>query len=292
VNKVLILGASGMLGYAMFNWLREDPLLEVFGTVRSKALKRYFSDDVADLIFPDIDIENIDRLCDLLSSIRPDIVVNCVGLVKQEAAAEDPLAIIPINSIFPHRLSRLCGLINARLIHISTDCVFSGDRGLYSEDQAPDAKDLYGKSKYLGEVSVGDVITVRTSIIGHELFSSNGLVEWFLSEEMECRGYTNAIFSGLPTIVLADIIRRVVIPASNLRGVYHVGAAPISKYALLVLIAAQYGKDINIIKDDHLKIDRSLKTELFEQATGYKSPEWPALIEIMHSTKEYWTRHV
>ena len=201
----------------------------------------------------------------------------------QLADSDDPLQAIPINSLLPHRLAGLCALLSARLVHIGTDCIFSGEKGGYTENDPSDAKDLYGKSKFLGEVDYPHAVTLRTSIIGHELQSAHSLIGWFLSQQDHCKGYKRAIFSGLPTVALAQIIRDVVIPSPDLSGVYHVAAKPISKYDLLRLVADVYGKSIEIEPDDQLIIDRSLNADRFRQATGYVVPDWPELIKLMYS---------
>lgn len=283
--KVLVLGASGMLGNAMVRILSENPDMEVFGTVRSGAAGRFFAPNIAGRLIAGIDVEQHDALVKLFAHVRPDVVVNCIGLVKQLADAEDPLVALPLNAMLPHRLARLCELVGARLVHMSTDCVFSGKKGGYRESDPPDAKDVYGRSKLLGEVDYPHAITLRTSIIGHELQSAHGLVGWFLSQEGRCKGYTRAIFSGFPTVVLAQIIRDVVIPRPDLSGVYHVAAQPISKYDLLKLVAGVYGKQIEIVPDDNLAIDRSLNADRFREATGYAAPGWLELVESMHAYK-------
>ncbi|HCI14992.1 MAG TPA: NAD(P)-dependent oxidoreductase [Gallionellaceae bacterium] len=281
--KILVLGASGMLGNAMVRVLNENSALEVFGTVRSGGAGRFFTPDIAERLIAGIDVEQHDALVKLFARIRPDVVVNCIGLVKQLADAEDPLVALPLNAMLPHRLARLCELAGARLVHMSTDCVFSGKKGGYRESDSPDAEDVYGRSKLLGEVAYPHAITLRTSIIGHELQSAHGLVGWFLSQEKQCKGYTKAIFSGFPTVVLAQIVRDVILPRASLSGVYHVAAQPISKYDLLKLIADVYGKTIEIVPDDKLAIDRSLNADLFKEATGYVAPEWRELIKLMHT---------
>lgn len=281
--KILILGASGMLGNAMVRVLSERSDWQVYGTVRSGGSGRFFSADIANRLLSGIDVEQHDSLMQAFIKVRPDVVINCVGLIKQLADAEDPLQAIPINALLPHRLARLCELSGARLVHMSTDCVFAGDKGGYQESDQSDAKDLYGRSKFLGEVAYPHAVTLRTSIIGHELQSAHGLVGWFLSQQGHCKGYTRAIFSGLPTVALAQIVRDVVIPRADLFGVYHVAAQPISKYDLLKLIAEIYGKSIDIVPDDKLAIDRSLNAERFRQVTGYTAPDWRSLIKLMHS---------
>lgn len=283
--KILVLGVTGMLGNAVFSVLAKGSGLEVFGSARTDGARRHFDSTVALRIVTGIDVENHDSLARVFTAVRPDVVINCIGLVKQLADAEDPLRAIPINALLPHRLARLCQLSGARLVHISTDCVFSGDKGSYIESDPSDAKDLYGSSKYMGEVTYPHTITLRTSIIGHELLGAHGLVEWFLSQQERCSGFTKAIFSGLPTITLAQIVRDVVIPNKDLSGLYHVAAKPIAKFDLLKMIADVYGKNIDIASDDKLVIDRSLNADKFRVATGYVAPEWPELIKLMHSSK-------
>lgn len=281
--KVLVLGASGMLGNAMVRVLGEKEGLEVYGTVRSGDIKRYFQKRIAERLISGVEVENHDALVSVFLQVRPEVVVNCIGLVKQLADSLDPLCAIPINSLLPHRLAKLCELMGARLVHISTDCVFSGRKGNYHESDPSDAEDLYGKSKFLGEVDYPHAITLRTSIIGHELQGGRSLIGWFLSQERKCKGYTKAIYSGLPTVALAQLVRDVIIPRKDLAGLYHVAAQPISKYDLLRLVADVYGKAIEIIPDDKLVIDRSLNADRFRDATGYVAPGWPELIELMHT---------
>jgi dTDP-4-dehydrorhamnose reductase len=280
--KTLVLGASGMLGNAMLRVMAQADELEVWGTARSGGVLRNFDPPLAKRIVTGIDVENTDSLMRLFTELRPEVVINCIGLVKQLAEADDPLLALPINSLLPHRLARLCDLIHARLVHISTDCVFSGHKGDYCESDEADAQDLYGRSKFLGEVDYPHAVTLRTSIIGHELSSSHGLVGWFLAQQGTIKGYTQAIFSGLPTCELARVVRDLVFPHPELRGVYHVAAEPISKFELLRLINEEYGKGLQIEPDDKLQIDRSLNATRFREATGYVAPSWPKLVAEMH----------
>ena len=283
--RVLVLGASGMLGNTVFRYFSESADLQVFASARGAAVKRVYPPALAANIVDGVDVDNLDSLALLFAKTKPDVVVNCIGLIKQLAEANDPLQAIPINSLLPHRLARLCAVGGARLIHISTDCVFAGDRGNYTEVDMSDATDLYGRTKFLGEVDYPHAITLRTSIIGHELASANGLVGWFLAQQGEVKGYTKAIFSGFPTVELAHIIRDVVLPRAELHGLYQVAAAPISKFDLLELVADVYGKKIVIHRDDGLVIDRSLNAAKFHNATGYAPPSWPQLIQKMHQFK-------
>lgn len=283
--KVLVVGASGMIGSTMLRVLSGKKDWEVYGTVRNESVKQFFSASIGERLVMDVNVEQQDALVRVLDWIRPDVVINCAGLTKHKPEAEDPLVSIPINTLIPHRLAKLCKLLGARLIHVSTDCVFSGEKGGYTEDDFTDARDVYGKSKALGELDFTHTITLRTSTIGHELQSQYGLLDWFLSQEERCKGYTRAIFSGLPTVVFAQVVRDVVIPHKELSGLYHVAAKPIAKFDLLKLISEVYGKAIDIVPDDTLIIDRSLDAKRFHLATGYVAPEWFELIKLMHAYK-------
>jgi dTDP-4-dehydrorhamnose reductase len=283
--RVLVLGASGMLGNAILRLFCERHDWVVYGTLR-------VHDSVLQELAPraqildGINADQPDSLISAFRQSRPQVVINCIGLVKQLASAQDPLEAIPINSILPHRLAQLCELMQARLIHISTDCVFSGIKGNYRESDFPDAQDLYGRSKLIGEVNCAHAITLRTSIIGPELHRNHGLISWLLSQQGQINGHINAIFSGLPSCELARVVRDFVIPNEDLSGIYNVVAEPISKYNLLQLVTQEYGKVLQIKPDDKININRSLDGTLFRQATGYIAPSWPQLIAQMRSFEQ------
>ncbi len=283
MTKVLVLGASGMLGNAVFRLFADSPDLDVRATARSGAAVARLREDLRGRVITGVDVEQFDSLAGAFATAMPDVVVNCIGLVKQLAEADDPLAALPINAMLPHRLARLCAVARARLVHVSTDCVFLGTRGRYLESDVPDAQDLYGRSKLLGEVDYPHAITLRTSIVGHELGSAHGLVGWFLAQSGEVRGYTRAVFSGLPTVEFATVIRDFVLPDPSLHGLYHVAASPVAKYDLLNLVARRYGRDTRIVPDDRVAIDRSLDGSRFAAATGYAVPDWPELVRRMHA---------
>ena len=280
-KNVLVLGCNGMLGNAAFRLLSTSSDFTTWGTVRAAARLQKLRDSLHTHIVSGVDVHDQDAMVTLLQNTKPDIVINCIGLVKQLADATDPLAALPTNSLLPHRLARLCALVGARLVHVSTDCVFTGKKGGYTEQDVPDARDLYGISKCLGEVDYPNAITLRTSIIGHELNSAHGLIGWFLAQQGTVKGFTKAVFSGLPTVSLAKVIRDHVLPNPQLRGVYHVSAAPIDKYDLLFRVAKAYGKSIDIVPDATLVIDRSLDSTRFKNATGYVPPSWDELIREM-----------
>ncbi|WP_271411683.1 dTDP-4-dehydrorhamnose reductase family protein [Pseudomonas sp. Q1-7] len=284
--RVLVLGVTGMLGNAVYKIFDSSDGFEVWGTLRNSQDKHYFPATAHERLMSGVDVLDHDMLVKVLARIRPQLVINCVGLIKQLADSKDPLSALPINAMLPHRLANLCGLLGARLIQLSTDCVFSGRKGYYVEDDVSDAEDLYGKSKYIGEIRDNPhVITLRTSIIGHELSTNFSLVDWFLAQEGAVKGFSKAIFSGLPTAELARVMKDFVAPNAELSGLYHVATKPISKHDLLKLIAKQYGKKIEITPDDSLQIDRSLNGARFNQASGYVAPEWSQLISIMHESR-------
>jgi dTDP-4-dehydrorhamnose reductase len=283
--RILVTGASGMIGSTVLRVLSAHNQLEVFGSIRNDGYRNFFNPSICERVVSGVDVMCEDALVRIFDQILPDVVINCAGLTKHKPGSEDPLVSVPINALLPHRLANLCKLVGARMIHVSTDCVFSGAKGNYSEEDFADAGDVYGKSKILGEVDYPNTITLRTSTIGHELQSKHGLLDWFLSQGESCKGFSRAIFSGLPTAVFAEIIRDVVIPHKELFGLYHIAANPINKFELLGLIAKAYKKEIQIIEDDSLMINRSLNADRFRLATGYEPPAWPELIKTMHAYK-------
>jgi dTDP-4-dehydrorhamnose reductase len=278
---VLVLGVSGMLGSMVFRLLSAREGWRVVGTARSPAIRSRFPAG-AD-IRTDVSADDLVGLAGLLAEVRPRAVINCIGVVKQAAASRDPLQALPVNALFPHQLARLCDLGGIRLVHISTDCVFSGRAGNYRESDVTDAEDLYGRSKLLGEVDTGNAVTLRTSIIGPEPAGPGGfgLLEWFLRQPGPVKGYSKAVFSGLTTDELTRVIADVVLPRPELTGLYQVSAAPISKYDLLRLFAEAYGRSFAIQRDESVVIDRSLDSSRFRAATGYAPPAWPAMIAAM-----------
>lgn len=287
--NVLVLGAAGLLGNAVFRVMAERAEWNVCGTVRSPAARDHFTEDLAARLRVVDDLTQLAELTAVLEECTPDVVVNCVAPPKQSFKDLDKA--LAVFAVFPQRLAHLCRLKRARFVHMSTDAVFSGARGAYTEDDCPDPVDTYGTVKYLGEPAGDHTVTLRTSMLGHELGTRHALLEWFLAQQGSCRGFTRAIFSGLPTVELARIIRDVIVPNLKLAGVYHVAAAPISKFALLELVAAEYGKTIALTADDSVALDRSLVGEKFRAATGYTAPPWPELLRTMRSYRFGLTGH-
>jgi dTDP-4-dehydrorhamnose reductase len=275
-----------MLGSSAYRLFASSKGISVTGTARSvRELGGLPRHDNATIV-GGVDATDTDAVIRVFAQEKPDVVVNCVGVIKQLAASKEALTSIAINSLFPHRLAQICGAANARLIQISTDCVFSGDKGCYRESDLPDAQDLYGRSKLLGEVDYPHAITLRTSIIGHELGRSVSLIDWFLRQSgPRVSGYRCAIYTGLPTVELARVMRDLVIPNPALSGLWHVSSEPINKFELLKLVGDIYGKRIEIIPDDTVAIDRSLDGSRFNAATGYCAPSWPELVSQMHAAR-------
>lgn len=281
--RILVIGGTGMLGHKLVQRLQPDA--EVYATVRKDfeiigrtgILER-------ERTVTELDIMEFSKVETVVGNIRPDVVINAAGIIKQLPNSNDVVNTLTINSIFPHQLAQLCASYGSRIITFSTDCVFSGNKGNYSENDRPDAYDLYGKSKNLGEVVSGNALTIRTSIIGRELGCSHSLLEWFLSNNGgKVNGYVNAVFSGFPTIVLADIIKSLIFEHAELNGLYHVSSSPINKFELLSLIKDRMDLDIEIEPSTDLHIDRSLDSSNFRKATGWAPEPWEEMIDRMAS---------
>ncbi len=279
--RILIFGVTGMLGHVI--WLNLRNIYETFGTIRGdlEELSRKCSlfDKNDKRIIDKNDVLSDSDLQKALDIAKPDVVINCVGIVKQLQDAKYPIPSISINALFPHRLAEICAKQNIRLIHISTDCVFSGKKGNYVESDISDAEDLYGRTKYLGEVVGNNCLTVRTSIIGRQLTGTSGLFEWFLSKKGKVHGYQKAIFSGLTTYTLAEIIRITIKDYPPMDGLYHISSKPINKYDLLNRLKTTLNSDIQIIPDNSFEIDRSLDSTKFRELTRIEIPTWDEMIE-------------
>lgn len=257
--KILVLGSTGMLGHKMVERLQIH-YSNVVGLSREKGL----------------DARDLARTEAMLRMIQPDVVINCVGIVKQRE--QNPEELIAINSLFPHFLKRICADLGIRLIHFSTDCVFSGKKGRYTEFDQPDAEDAYGSTKYMGEVTGENVLTLRTSIIGREKTNYLGLLEWFLKQKGDINGYGNCFFSGVTTNWLSDVVVKL-LDRKDMSGRWQIASEPISKLELLKLFQETYDRqDIKIIAVAGPSCDRSLDGYQFEQATGIETPSWPDML--------------
>jgi dTDP-4-dehydrorhamnose reductase len=279
--KVLILGADGMLGHQLVQCFA--PNHDVIATVRKPPIAAVSSVLARARVVTHIDVKESATWLGILRSERPDVVLNAVGIVKQRPAAAESVESILVNSLFPHQLAYECGLSATRLIHMSTDCVFSGRQGNYRETDIPDPVDLYGRTKLLGEVAAPHCLTIRTSIIGLELANRTGLVEWFLRQSGNIPGFRKAIWSGLTTKELSRLITRLVDSHPTLDGVWHVSSEPISKYELLRALNEELARQNGVVADNSVVIDRSLNSERFQAATGYRPPSHHAMLAELAS---------
>lgn len=279
MTRALILGGGGMLGHKLWETFRDR--FETWVTVRSSSVLRYEGVFRSARLISQVDANQFDSVVEAFGRARPDVVINAVGVIKQRPEGQEPIPLLTINALFPHRLAALCRATGVRLIHVSTDCVFSGRRGMYLESDPTDAEDLYGKTKALGEPSGSGALTVRTSIIGRELSGSTGLTEWFLSQRGTVRGYTNARFSGFPTVVLAEILAEIVEKRKEMEGLFHLSADPISKHDLLVLLKEAFDSDVLIEPYEGVRVDRTLDSTRFRASTGFQPQPWPEMVRRM-----------
>ena len=288
--RILILGGGGMLGHTLVAVLQEE--FETWSTLRGSVIAYAGHGLFApERTFGGVDVLNFDAVTEVMAKVRPDAVINCIGIIKQLAAATDPFLSVAINSLLPHRLHRLCQATGARLIHFSTDCVFSGRAGNYTEDDPSDALDLYGRSKFLGETTGEGALTIRSSIIGRELGTASGLVEWFLSQRgRRIEGYRRAIYSGFTTLEMARIVRSILTEHRPLSGTLQVSSERINQYDLLKLMQRAFDVDVEIVPDDRVQIDRSLDSTRFRALTGFIPPSWPAMIEELAESRCSTTR--
>lgn len=282
-----------MLGHKLVQVLGQN--FDIWATLRGSfdSVERY-SIFIREKTIENIDVQNAAAVESVVRQVRPDVVVNAVGVIKQLPEPGDVITTLNINSIFPHRLARFGTELGYRLISISTDCVFDGAKGNYSESDIPDAKDLYGKSKNLGEIVSENCLTLRTSIIGRELQTGHSLVEWFLANRgRRVKGFVNAIYSGFPTVVFADIIGDLITDWPDLSGLYHISSDPINKYDLLQLIRSKFDVDVEIDCYPDFRIDRSLDSSRFRNETGFRPKPWDEMIAMMAADPtpyEEWKR--
>lgn len=276
--RILILGGDGMLGHRLLLHLRDRHETKV--TLR-RGLPEYkqYGLFTPENSYAGVEARDVERLLEVFGDFRPEAVVNCVGIIKQRGQAKEAIPSIEINALLPHRLAVACKAIGARLVHLSTDCVFSGRKGDYTEQDTPDAEDLYGRTKLLGEVGEEPAVTLRTSIIGLELARKGSLIEWFLSQKGEIKGFTEAIYTGLTTAEMSRVIEKVLVDHPDLSGVWQVSSEKIDKYDLLSRFSEKLGRDdVSIVPDASVKIDRSLSGLEFTKATGYDPPGWDAML--------------
>lgn len=279
--NVLVLGGEGMLGHKMFQVLVArfpDTGCSIRGSLTEPFYRKidlFRQGTVVD----NVDAMDINALEGRLRELRPKVIVNCIGVIKQRDEAKDPIQSITLNSLLPHRLAETARGWGGKLIQFSTDCVFNGRRGNYTEDDPPDAEDLYGRTKQLGEVAAENALTLRTSIIGRELAQFGSLLEWFLGRKGgTVKGFARVIYSGVTTNYLADLVGNLLSDHPALSGLYQVAGPAISKLRLLCMLRDAYKLDVEIVPDEREVSDRSMAGEKFVRATGYEPPNWPDLV--------------
>ena len=277
--KILIIGGNGMLGHQFTKSLSKNH--DVMATLRN-GLDAYESFNLfsKENSYSNIDIRSLDSVIAVFKKFNPHTVINCSGVTKQLASDDTSAETIMVNSLFPHQLVSICTKYNSRLIQLSTDCIYSGAKGFYKEEDISDALDLYGRSKFLGEVNLDNVITLRKSTIGLELGSNHGLIEWFLKQRNSVKGYTKAIYSGFTSMVLAEVVENIIVEQKSLSGIWNLASSPISKFDLLNKLLDRLDKfEIEIVPDDKININRSLDPGKFHEVTGFLSPSWDDMLD-------------
>jgi len=282
--KVYILGINGMLGSQLFFEFNNISKYNIRGSTRKKYIKILKKFQNVDY---NVSVYNLKKIKKKIKEFSPDYIINCIGFVKQRIKHSTKFSnIFYVNSIFPKKIFEIAKSLNAKLIHFSTDCVFDGYKGYYDEKSIQNARDLYGFSKYLGEINSKDALTLRTSVIGHELNSRQGLLEWFLSKK-SCKGYKKSFFSGLSTHEIFNFINNYLLKNrhKNIYGLYNLSSKRISKYNLLKKINDIYKKNIHIQADYDNKIDRTLNSDLIKKKLNYKPPSWNKMLKEMYITR-------
>ena len=278
--RILILGASGMLGHKLWQYL-SIRFPKTYATIRGcrDDYKKFNLFKNADQVIEKIDALNFPDIEKVLCKIKPEVILNCIGVTKRREDANNLAISITLNALLPHQLASWGEKNNAKIVHFSTDCVFDGKTGNYTEDSPTSAADIYGKTKALGEVKTGNTLTLRSSFIGPELSPGSELLEWFLAQSGEVKGFGNAIYSGLTTFELCRVVEKLLVDYPNARGLYNVSSVPITKFELLMLIRQKMKLDIEIIPDDNFKCDRSLDSSKFRKEFNYSPPSWEDMID-------------
>jgi len=290
--SILVIGASGMLGHRLWLDLSKDH--HVVGTLRTPnpVLASWASSSSSATLESGFDALDFSGIESLIEKLRPDFVINAVGAIKQYKTMSSE-NMIQLNALLPWRLADACRSHGAKLILVSTDCVFDGEDGNYLETDPTNAKDLYGRSKALGEVTDrDDVLTLRTSIIGRELRGDLSLVEWFLEaskSQQEISGFSKAMYSGLPTHTLAQCVQKIIEQKTFLSGLFHISSEPIDKFSLLQLLARKIGYEGEVVPKSLPVVERSLNSEKLRSAVDFEIPSrWEELIEdLMIDFKKY-----
>ena len=277
--RIIILGGTGMLGNQLWRYL-PSCFPDTFVTIRN-GRGDYGNNSLyqSDRVIENVDVSDLNALTGVLKAIQPNVILNCIGLTKRREEPDNPIPSIFLNSLFPHHLAKLSGDIGARVIHFSTDCVFDGGAGHYKDNSMTNATDLYGRTKALGEITAGHVLTLRSSFIGRELRDGTELLEWFLAQQGEVKGFKNAIYTGLTTLELSRVIEHLLRGYPDASGLYNVSSEPISKYDLLKLIAGKMRPGMKVLPEEQFRCDRSLDSTRFRKVFDYNPPNWEAMVD-------------
>jgi dTDP-4-dehydrorhamnose reductase len=289
--KLLILGASSMQGHKMFQMLGKT-FPETYGTIPGKVSAEPFNRIPffqTDKVVPDVNPMDFQCLERMIKDLRPDWVLNCLRVATHGSEVAPPVLNITVNSLLPHRLAEMAAAQGAKLMHFSSDCVFSGKKGFYTEEDTPDATHAYGQTRLLGDVCAENTLVLRSSVIGRELTGHTSLLDWFLMQAgKEIKGFTRAIYSGLSSIETARVVQMILEKTPVLTGLYHVASEPINKYDLLKLAQEAFRADVTIRKEEGTSVDRSLNAEKFRAATGYVAPSWRSMMkELAADSAQY-----
>jgi dTDP-4-dehydrorhamnose reductase len=277
--KILILGVDGMIGHKIYQSLSTT---ESNLVLTSRKAKTNLPFDFDKAILLNLDIYK-DDLNIFLDNQMPTIIINCIGVTTRRLDKLGTNQVEYINSTFPKLLAEWTKKTNNKLIHFSTDCVFNGKKGYYSEDSLPDATDIYGSTKAAGEIKdQKNTLTIRTSMIGREIFNFTELLEWIFSNNLKAiKGYKNAIYSGVTTLWMGELIKKIIFDKINLSGIYNISSSSISKYDLITKIKSYFNLNIEILENTEYNTNKTLNSEKFQSKTGIKTPSWDEMLSAL-----------
>ena len=291
--KILILGADGMLGHKLFQLLGMD-YPETFGTISGKSSIYPYSGISffhTDKVIPEVNMLDFGQIEHIINQLNPDYIINCLRVATHGDETAPPLQTITVNSLLPHQLAEVAKKNGARMIHFSSDCVFNGKQGMYTEEDPPNATHIYGQTRLLGEVFADNVLVLRGSVIGRELIQHSSLLDWFLRQQgSEINGFTHAIYSGLSSVETVRVVQMIISIKPSLTGLYHIASKPINKYNLLKLAQKNFGIKVTIHKQNKYFVNRSLAAEKIKYALGYVAPSWSSMMKELAEENEQYNK--
>jgi dTDP-4-dehydrorhamnose reductase len=288
--KIVILGGTGMIGHKL--WHNLSKRFDDVYTIIHRAKKEFESYGIynGDKVIDSIDVRDFKLLDGILLGLRPHVIINCIGITKRNPDSNNAISCLILNALLSHMLAEWGKVHGARVIVFGTDCVFNGKEGNYVEESLPSAEDLYGRTKYLGEIRERNCLTLRTSFIGRELTSFTELLEWFLAQDGKTiKGFRKALYTGVSTIYLSRVVGDLIEYHQNLSGLYHLSGEIISKYDLLCLARDAFKVNIEIIPDDSFICSRTLIGERFKKAIGVTVPSWREMMPEIASDNQLYS---